>query len=243
MPSSLVFLTFPPQFNISYGATGQQKTIEVDDEKKIRVFYDRRMGEEIDGEHLGDEFKGYVFRITGGNDKQGFTMKQGVITHKRVRLLLHKGAKNYRSRRAGEKKRKSVRGCICGPDLSVIALTIVKKGDSDLPGLTDSEVPRRRGPKRAGNIRKMFNLEKEDDVSKYIIKREVTVGDKTLFKSPKVQRLVTDRRVRRKKAIQKMKKDRYSAAIEARTNYEKVLSTYLKEQKEQHKAHRKSTAA
>ncbi len=51
--------------------------------------------------------------------------------------MLKKGAKNYRARRAGEKKRKSVRGCICGPDLSVIALTIVKKGDADVPGLTD----------------------------------------------------------------------------------------------------------
>lgn len=34
-----------------------------------RHFYDRKMGQEIDGEVLGDEFKGYIFRITGGNDK------------------------------------------------------------------------------------------------------------------------------------------------------------------------------
>ena len=34
-----------------------------------RHFYDKRMGTEVDGEVLGDEFKGYIFKITGGNDK------------------------------------------------------------------------------------------------------------------------------------------------------------------------------
>jgi len=33
------------------------------------------MGQEIDGAVLGDDFKGYIFIITGGNDKQGFPMK------------------------------------------------------------------------------------------------------------------------------------------------------------------------
>lgn len=48
----------------------------------------------------------------GGNDKQGFPMKQGVLTPQRVRLLLSKGMSCYRERRDGERKRKSVRGCI-----------------------------------------------------------------------------------------------------------------------------------
>jgi ribosomal protein S6E (S10) len=39
---------------------------------------------------LGDEYKGYVFKITGGNDKQGFTMKQGVLVNGRVRILMKK---------------------------------------------------------------------------------------------------------------------------------------------------------
>lgn len=44
----------------------------------------------------------------------------------------------------------------------------MKKGDNDLPGLTDTEKPRMRGPKRASKIRKLFNLSKEDDVRKYV---------------------------------------------------------------------------
>ena len=45
------------QLNISYPATGCQKLIEVDDEKKLRPFYDKRMATEVSAEHLGDEWK------------------------------------------------------------------------------------------------------------------------------------------------------------------------------------------
>lgn len=101
-----------------------------------------------------------VFRISGGNDKQGFPMKQGVLSANRVRLLLHKGSSCYRQRRKGERKRKSVRGCIVAADLSVLNLVVVKKGDQEIPGLTDAPIPRRLGPKRANHIRKLFNLSK-----------------------------------------------------------------------------------
>jgi small subunit ribosomal protein S6e len=80
--------------------SGLQKKIEIDDDKKMyapfhlifhsRHFYDKRMGQDIDGENLGEEYKGYIFRITGGNDKQGFPMKQGVLVNGRVRLLMKK---------------------------------------------------------------------------------------------------------------------------------------------------------
>ena len=53
-----------------------------------------------------------------------------------------------------------MRGCIVSSDLSVLNLVIVKKGEQELPGLTDEEKPRMRGPKRASKIRKLFNLSK-----------------------------------------------------------------------------------
>merc|ERR1719473_1343113 len=112
--------------------------IEVDDEKKLRALYDKRISQEIDGEALGEEFNGYVFRISGGNDKQGFPMKQGVLCNHRVRLLLKKGSSCYRQRRTGERKRKSVRGCIVGADLAVLNLVVVKQGDNEIEGLTDA---------------------------------------------------------------------------------------------------------
>jgi small subunit ribosomal protein S6e len=125
------------------------------------------------GDAVSDDFKGYIFRITGGNDKQGFPMKQGVLVPHRVRLLLSEGHSCYRARRTGERKRKSVRGCIVSSDLSVLNLIIVKKGDHEINGLTDTVIPRRLGPKRASKIRKLFNLSKEDDVRKFVIRREL----------------------------------------------------------------------
>jgi len=152
------------KLNISFPSNGSQKLVDIEDERKLRVFMDRRMGHEVQGDSIGDEFKGYIFKITGGNDKQGFPMKQGVMHPTRVRLLLADGHSCYRARRTGERKRKSVRGCIVGMDLSVLALSIVKQGDADIPGVTDTVHPKRLGPKRASKIRKMFGLTKEDDV-------------------------------------------------------------------------------
>lgn len=76
-------------------------------------------------------------RISGGNDKQGFPMKQGILTNGRVRLLLSKGHSCYRPRRTGERKRKSVRGCIVDANLSVLNLVIIKKGESNLHSTID----------------------------------------------------------------------------------------------------------
>ena len=143
-----------------------------------RVFYDKRISQEVPADTLGDEWKGYVFRITGGNDKQGFPMKQGVLLPYRVRLLLSDGHSCYRIRRTGERKRKSVRGCIVGPDIAVLSLVIVKQGENEIPGLTDNVLPKRLGPKRATKIRKFFNLSKEDDVRKYVVRREVKSAKK-----------------------------------------------------------------
>ncbi|KAM4859079.1 small ribosomal subunit protein eS6-like [Thomomys bottae] len=108
------------KLTISFPATGCQKLIEVGDERKLRTFYEKRTATEVVADALGEEWKGYVVQISGGNDKQGFPMKQGVLTHGRVRLLLSKGHSCYRPRKTGERKRKSVRGCIVDANLSVL---------------------------------------------------------------------------------------------------------------------------
>ncbi len=77
-------------------ANGSQKLIEIEDERRLRPFYEKRvsstrrgpmcwgeetdtrdqMGQEVPADSIGDEWKGYIVRITGGNDKQGFPMKR-----------------------------------------------------------------------------------------------------------------------------------------------------------------------
>merc|ERR1712066_1220555 len=156
------------------------------------------MAAEVAGDSLGEQFAGYVFRISGGNDKQGFPMKQGILCNNRVRLLFKKGMSCYRERRKGCRKRKSVRGCVVGPDLATLSLILVKKGAEELPGLTDDQRPRRLGPKRASNIRKLFALEKKDDVRNFVVRREVSAKKK---KAPKIQRLVTPALLQRKRTF------------------------------------------
>merc|ERR1712160_134372 len=170
---------------------------EIDDDRILRNFYDKRIAQEVDGDILGAEFEGYRFRISGGNDKQGFPMLQGILTDERVRLLLTKGSKCYRQRRTGERKRKSVRGCIVNQDLSVLNLVVIKRGATDVPGLSDTTKDIRLGPKRANKIRKG------------VVRRKITTkGGKEYSKAPKIQRLVTPVRLQRKRHMLALKKTR-----------------------------------
>lgn len=200
---------------------------------------DKRISQEVEADSLGEEFKGYVLKITGGNDKQGFPMKQGVLLNQRVRLLLAKGQSCYRPRRTGERKRKSVRGCIVGSDLAVLSCVIVKQGEAQLPGLTDTSVPRRLGPKRASKIRKLFNLSKEDDVRKYVIKHVKPAkkeGGRASVIAPKIQRLVTPVTLKRKRAIAKARVAKLEASKQAAQEYAALLVQRTKEQKEKRAA-------
>jgi len=222
------------KLNIANPATGQQKLINVEDERRYRIFYDKRMSQEVPGDTLGDEFKGYIFRVTGGNDKQGFPMKQGVLLPHRVRLLLSKGHSCYHEKRSGERKRKSVRGCIVGPDIAVLALVVVKQGDNDVPGLTDNVLPKRLGPKRATKIRKFFNLSKEDDVRKYVIRREVKPKNpnaKPYTKAPKIQRLVTPERLQRRRRMRVLHRRKKIGQAEQKAEYEVLLAKRVAEKK------------
>jgi len=189
--------------NIADPSTGAQKLIDVEDEKKLRHIYDRRIAQEVSGNALGDEFEDYRFKITGGFDKQGFPMKQGILVPDRVRLLLSKDTGCYRPKRTGQRQRKSVRGCIVSREISVVHLIVTKKGKEPIPGLTDRYLPRRLGPKRASKIRKLFNLTKEDKVTQFVVRREVPSkkeGKKPRSKAPKIQRLITPVVLQRKRA-------------------------------------------
>lgn len=176
-------------------------------------------------------------------------MKQGVLLPYRVRLLLADGHSCYRTRRTGERKRKSVRGCIVGSDIAVLSLVVVKQGEQSIPGLTENVLPKRLGPKRATKIRKFFNLGKEDDVRKFVIRREVTSKKKEGAKpytkayvasffisllfltmaicSPKIQRLVTPIRLQRRRHLRSLKNRKLDVQKAQRAEYECVYLFFL----------------
>lgn len=76
--------------HISFPATVCQKLTEVDSECKLRTFYEKHVAGDVTADALGEGWKAFVVRISGGNDKQGICMKQGVLTHGHVLLLLSK---------------------------------------------------------------------------------------------------------------------------------------------------------
>jgi len=220
------------KLNISYPPNGTHKLVPIDSDSILANFYDRRLGAELSLDCLGEDWEGYKAKITGGNDKQGFPMMQGVLTSDRVRLLLDKRHKCYKPRRKGERKRKSVRGCIVSSENSVIALVIIVKGAKEIVGLTDKIVPKSRGPKRASKIRKLFNLDKEkDDVRNYVtmlVKKRKYKGEvKEYTRGVKIQRLTTPKYVHRKRRIMKKKIDRWNRAKELQAIYKKMLNAHF----------------
>jgi len=225
------------KLNLSYPPHGSVKLIELDDEKKSRLFIDRRISEEVPADALGDDWKGYIIKITGGNDKQGFAMKQGVLINHRTTLLLDGTSSGFHPwKRPGHRKRKSVRGCIIGTDIAVVNAIIVKKGDQDLPGLTDpdSVKPSLRGPKRANHIRKLWGLSKEEDVRQFVSRKKLKKDrkdGKPRYQSPKIQRLITPRAIQRKKRLHRIKKERREKAKEQATEYAHLLSSIRREKR------------
>ncbi|KAB0405020.1 hypothetical protein E2I00_013552, partial [Balaenoptera physalus] len=123
------------KLNISFLAIGCQKLIE------------NRTAKEVAADTLGEEWKGYVVRISGGNDKQGFPIKQSVLTHGHIRLLLSKGHSCYRPRRTGERIHKSVWGCTVDANLSGLNLVFVKKREKNITGLIDTTKSRTKAHK------------------------------------------------------------------------------------------------
>jgi len=225
---------------------------------------DRKIGNEIEGEAIADIFDGYVFKITGGMDKDGFGMKNGVLSTERRKLLLKKGSSGIRFKkyehRDGTKIRKSVRGCIISPDIKMVCLKIAKIGKNPIPGLsnTDEAIPRRLAPKTANNILKEFGLleiynKKKQNaeerktlrymITKFANKREVTTKNgKTYTKRPKIQRLITPLRLRRKKVLKKIKDANVKYTAEQKKSYEESYKK-LNKNKKGGKAKAKKTKA
>ena len=100
-------------------------------------------------------------------------MLNGVLRKGRVRLLLKLGQNLLRSKRDGYRKRKSVRGCIVGEDISTLNLAIVTQGEKTITGLSDVMAPNRKGPKRASKIRKLFSLSADENVCRLVARRVV----------------------------------------------------------------------
>ena len=223
--------------------------VELQNEDKLAEIIDKKIGDEIDGSLISDIFDGYKFKITGGFDKDGFAMKNGILSQAKKKVLLTKGCSLFRFRRGyhrtGIRIRRLVRGCIISHDIKNVHLKIIKKGAKPIPGLTEEKdaQPKRLGPKRATKILKQFGLtavynEKKKNkeerknlrfmITKFAPKRTVkTKNGKEYVKAAKIQRLITPDRLRRKRVLKAIQKQRREKSEKDKKDYlELVKKTF-----------------
>ncbi|ALT68637.1 30S ribosomal protein S6e [Methanobrevibacter millerae] len=96
--------------------------LEVDEAKALNGLV---IGDEFDGGIVG--LDGYTLQITGGSDKNGFTMKKDVPGTRRIKSLLTGGI-GYHPKADGVKRRKTVRGNTIADDIVQINSVVVKEG-------------------------------------------------------------------------------------------------------------------
>ncbi len=83
----------------------------------------KKIGDEVDGIFIS--LPGYKLQITGGTDKDGFTMRKDFPGMGRRRLLLSEGL-GFKPTEGGMRKKKSVRGNTINQDVVQINMKVVK---------------------------------------------------------------------------------------------------------------------
>ena len=119
------------QLNIGNPESGKSYKTVVEGAKASSLI-GKRISEEVDGNPLG--FPGYVFKITGGSDKDGFPMRSNLDGPIRKKILATK-SQGFIISKKGMKKRKLVRGNTISDDIYQINVRIVTMGKKKIDEL------------------------------------------------------------------------------------------------------------
>jgi SSU ribosomal protein S6E len=96
----------------------------------------KKIGDEVDGIFVG--LPGYRLVITGGSDKDGFSMRSDMNSVGRKKILLTKGT-GLKSAKKGKREKKYVRGKIIGQELMQINMKVIKEGPRKIETETEIE--------------------------------------------------------------------------------------------------------
>ena len=114
---------------ISEGEKSHQVEVDAAQSKKLTGL---KIGDEIDASLVG--LSGYKLKITGGSDKNGFPMKKDVDGPRRIRSLLS-GGLGFEPKRAGQRRRKTIRGNTISDDIVQINTIVTEKGSKSIDEL------------------------------------------------------------------------------------------------------------
>jgi len=96
---------------------------------EVKLLVGKNINDELTGETIG--LTGYVLKIMGGSDKQGFPMRKTLKGQLRKRLLTSPGV-GFKSKIGGIRKKKSIRGNQIGTDILQLNLKVIKAGKTPL---------------------------------------------------------------------------------------------------------------
>ena len=113
-------------FKIVVSNKAETHQLEVDEAKALNGLV---IGDEFDGGVIGVD--GYTLKITGGSDKNGFTMKKDVPGTRRIQCLLT-GGTGYHPKADGVKRRKTVRGNTIADDIVQINTVVTQAGSKSI---------------------------------------------------------------------------------------------------------------
>lgn len=115
---------------------------------KTRKAYSKKMGElpiAWSGQKLGTVVRldsigldGFEGKITGGSDKEGFPMRPNLSGTGRKKIFSYQGT-GFRSNKAGERRRKSVRGNMISRDIAQLNIVVTKNGSKALEEILGKE--------------------------------------------------------------------------------------------------------
>jgi len=102
------------------------------DQNRATFLIGKKIGEDADLSPLG--LTGYIVKITGGTDKDGFPMHPNIEGTVKKKVLLS-GPPGFHPERKGQRKKKTIRGNTISPDIVQINCKVVKKGEKPLEEL------------------------------------------------------------------------------------------------------------
>jgi small subunit ribosomal protein S6e len=113
-------------FKVVVSDKAESYQLEIDETKALNGLV---IGDEFDGGIVG--LDGYTLQITGGSDKNGFTMKKDVPGTRRIKSLLTGGI-GYHPKADGVKRRKTVRGNTIADDIVQTNSVVVNEGSKPI---------------------------------------------------------------------------------------------------------------
>ena len=121
------------KFQLNIGNPETKKTYKtVVEGAKANSLIGKKLKEDVEGGPLG--FPGYIFKITGGSDKDGFPMRDNLEGPIRKRILSTK-SQGFRIKDEGLKERKLVRGNTINDEIYQINMKIVQVGTKKIEEL------------------------------------------------------------------------------------------------------------